>query len=369
MNRRVLIIPTGGLRREGITSSILTMVRHMSLDGLELSVMAVYNNEPDVLDEFRSLGCEVIETPDRRSRTLLYARYLFSLMRSEHYDVVHVHGSSSIMGIELRLAQLAHVKTRIAHSHNTKSDNPRRDQFFRPMFRGSWNKALACGQDAGKWLFEDASFEVVHNGIETERFAFDQGSRDEMRERLGIESSLAIGFVGNINYVKNQRFLLQIFREILARGVDSRLFIIGDGPDRIDIEELSSEETFEGRITITGRVSNVSDILQAMDVMVLPSLFEGLPTVVLEWQASGLPCLVSDAVTKECAVTNLVNFLPLGTGAIEWADTLLGAAGNSSSSVSSRSKASLMACTDLRSAGFDAGVMAERIRTLYLGGE
>lgn len=369
MNRRVLIIPTGGLRREGITSSILTMVRHMPLDGLELSVAAVYNNEPDVLDEFRSLGCEVVETPDRRGQTRHYSRYIFSLMRSRRYDVVHVHGSSSVMALELRLAQLAGVRTRIVHSRNTRTDNPNRDRLLRPLFRGSWTKALACGRDAGKWLFEEAPFEVIHNGIETERFAFDSEIRKTMRTHLGIGSSLAVGFVGNINYVKNQRFLLQVFHEIVTRNVDSRLFIIGDGPDRASIETISSEASFGGRVTITGRVSNVPDILQAMDIMVLPSLFEGLPNVVLEWQASGLPCLVSDAVTRECAVTDLVEYLPLNAGATAWADALLKASGDSLSRAPTRSKISADACVSLQSAGFDAKAMACRIRSLYLGGE
>lgn len=368
MSKRVLIIPTGGLRREGITSSILTMVRHMSLDDLELSVAAVYNNEPDVLDEFRSLGCGVVETPDRRADTAHYVRYLLTLMRRERYDIVHVHGSSSVMGIELRLAQLAGVMTRIAHSRNTRTDDPKRDRMLRPLFRRSWTKALACGEDAGRWLFEDAPFEVVHNGVETSRFAFDPALRHEMRERLGIAGSFAIGFVGNVNYVKNQRFLLDVFDEVLSRGTDARLFIVGDGPDRAAIEAIAAEARFGGRVLITGRVSNVPDIVQAMDVMALPSLFEGLPNVVLEWQASGVPCVVSDAVTRECAVTRLVSFLSLGAGAAAWANALLEAATGGSASEKLRLQSSVSACSALANAGFDADAMARRMRELYLKG-
>ena len=149
MGRRVLVVPTGGLRREGITSSILSFMRSMDFDGLDVRVAAVYNNEPDVLDELRSLGCEVVETPDRRSETLGYARFLLSYMRRERIDVAHVHGSSSVMAIELRCAQLAGVRERIAHSHNTMSDDARRDKMLRPVFRGSWTRALACGDLTG----------------------------------------------------------------------------------------------------------------------------------------------------------------------------------------------------------------------------
>lgn len=131
------MIPTGGLRREGITSSILSFISSMNRDGLDVRVAAVYNNESDVLDELRLLGCDVVETPDRRSDTFWYVRFLISYMRRERIDVVHVHGSSSVMAIELRCAQLAGVRERIAHSHNTKSDDPRRDKIIRPFFRGS----------------------------------------------------------------------------------------------------------------------------------------------------------------------------------------------------------------------------------------
>ncbi len=368
MSRKILIVPTGGLRREGITSSILTMVKHMPLDGLELSIAAVYNNESDVLNEFCSLGCEVVVTPDRRADTARYAHHLFSLLRNKRYDVVHAHGSSSVMGMELRLAQLAGVGARIAHSHNTRSDNPKRDKLFRPLFRRSWTTALACGIDAGRWLFEGAPFEIVHNGIETGRFAFDPTLRRKMRERLGLGQSLTIGFVGNINYVKNQRFLLEAFYEVLRRGVDARLVIVGDGPDREAVKAISSEARFGGRVAITGRMRNVPEIVQAMDVMALPSLFEGLPTVVLEWQASGIPCVVSDMVTCECAATDLVSFLALNEGPSAWADALIGVASGGAQSEDRRLRASADACAALGSAGFDADVMARRMSEIYLKG-
>lgn len=367
MSSKVLIIPTGGLRREGITSSILAIVRNMPRDGIEFHIAAVYNNESDVLEEFRTLGCAVIETPDRRKDTVRYALSLLSLMRRERYDVVHVHGSSSVMAIELRVAQFAGIKNRIAHSHNTKSDDPKRDRLLRPVFRRSWTKALACGIDAGKWLFETAPFEVIHNGQELSSFAFDEKKRKVMRQALGVEDALAIGFVGNINYVKNQRFLVEVFKEIRNRDIDAKLFIVGDGPDRQEIEQLIRDFSIQEHVLVTGRVSNVSDYLNAMDEMVLPSLFEGLPNVVLEWQASGLPCLVSDVVTRECAVSTLVRFLSLGKGPGAWADCIL--QDFAISSRKERKAKSNEAIILLRDEGFDIETTAQRMRSLYLRGE
>lgn len=367
MDRKVLVVPTGGLRREGITSSILSFMRSMDRDGLDVRVAAVYNNESDVLDELRLLGCDVVETPDRRSDTFGYVRFLISYMRRECIDVVHVHGSSSVMAIELRCAQLAGVRERIAHSHNTRSDDPRRDKMLRPFFRGSWTRALACGEDAGRWLFEDSPFEVLHNGFALEKYAFDAVQRNEVRSRLGFGDEPAVGFVGNINYVKNQSFLIDVFG-LLSRDVPSaRLFIVGEGPDRSKIEGLIAEKGLADRVTITGRVSNVDEFLQAFDLMMLPSLFEGLPSVVLEWQAAGLPCLVSDVVTGECAVTPLVRFLSLRDGAAAWAacarETL-----EVNSVVDVRRAASERALLALRRHGFDIHEVSKRLRTIYLGG-
>ena len=368
MGRRVLVIPTGGLRREGITSSILNFMRSMDCDGLDVRVAAVYNNEPDVLGELRSLGCEVVETPDRRSETPGYARFLLSYMRRERIDLAHVHGSNSVMAIELRCAQLAGVRERIAHSHNTKSDDARRDKMLRPVFRGSWTRALACGVDAGRWLFEDRSFEVLHNGFTLGRYAFDAARRTEARSRLGLGGETAVGFVGNINYVKNQAFLIDVFG-LLSRDVPgARLFIVGEGPDRAKIEGLVAERGLGDRVTITGRVPNVDEYLQALDLMMLPSLFEGLPSVVLEWQAAGLPCMVSDVVTRECAVTPLVRFLSLEDGAAAWAacarDALAAAGG-----ADTRLDASRRALPALREHGFDIDEASKRLKTIYLGGE
>ena len=353
------MIPTGGLRREGITSSILSFIRSMNRDGLDVRVAAVYNNESDVLDELRLLGCDVVETPDRRSDTFWYVRFLISYMRRERIDVVHVHGSSSVMAIELRCAQLAGVRERIAHSHNTKSDDPRRDKILRPFFRGSWTRALACGEDAGRWLFEDKPFEVLHNGFALGKYAFDA--------RLGFEEEPAVGFVGNINYVKNQSFLIDVFG-LLSRDIPSaRLFIVGEGPDRTKIEGLIAEKGLADRVTITGRVSNVDDFLQAFDLMMLPSLFEGLPSVVLEWQAAGLPCLVSDVVTGECAVTPLVRFLSLRDGAAAWAACARESL-EANSVADVRRAASERALPALREHGFDIDETSKRLRTIYLGG-
>lgn len=367
MARKVLVIPTGGLRREGITSSILTFMRFMDREGLDVRVAAVYNNEPDVLDEFRALGCSVVVTPDRRADTLGYARFLLSYMRRERIDVVHVHGSSSVMAIELRIAQLAGVRERIAHSHNTKSDNPRRDRALRPLFRCSWTRALACGDDAGRWLFEDNPYKVLHNGHDLRRFAFDQEKRDMVRERLALEDEPAVGFVGNINYVKNQAFLVEVFEAMSRTAPNARLYIIGEGPDRPKIEEMVREKGLGARVSITGRVSNVDEYLQAMDVMMLPSLFEGLPSVVLEWQASGLPCIASDVVTRECSVTDLVKFMPLEEGAASWADCACGLLGAGGSDGRSRTEASRCACRSLESHGFDIESVSARLREIYLG--
>ena len=151
--RKVLNIMTSGLKRDGITSSQIEYLRHMDTTGLMIDIASVGLPEKDVVDEFRNLGCKVIQFPNRLKNPLCYMHSLSKQIRSEKYDVIHVHGSSALMAIELITAKLCHVSKRIAHSRNTTCNYKRLDKLLRPIFDFSYNCALACGKDAGEWLF------------------------------------------------------------------------------------------------------------------------------------------------------------------------------------------------------------------------
>lgn len=360
---KVLNILTNGLLREGITSAQFEHMRYIDKTDLQIDMALVRDSLPDVVKEFESLGCNIVPFPNRRKQLPAYMWSLFKKMRAERYDVVHVHGSSAFLTIELLTAKLAGVKKRIAHSENTRNKSPLIDCLGRPLFYCTYTHALACGREAGEFLFGGRPFEVLHNGRDFEKFRFSPNAREKYRNELALGQKLTLGFVGNLIEQKNPLFLMDIIAQLRKRNPDIHLVIIGDGPKQEEMKHRCEELQITDSVTFTGRVSNVHELVQACDIMLLPSLYEGLPNVVLEWQIAGLPALVSDRVTRECKATELVRFLPIDKGASLWADAI------ESIETVDRSESSMRACEQMEKAGFEIKGCAEQLRRVYINKE
>ena len=230
----------------------------------------------------------------------------------------------AIMSIELLIAKLSGCQVRIAHSHNTTCDYKKVDKLLRPLFYHMYTDAFACGEEAGKWLYRKHPFIVINNGRDINKYRFDGEKRCKMRQQLGInDNTLLIGHVGNFNNQKNQKFLIMIFQEIINMNQDAKLYLMGEGSTREKLERLVDSLGLKDKVFFTGSITNIPDMLQAMDVMVFPSLHEGLPLVVVEWQIAALPCLISDTITKSCVYTKLIKFESLEKNYVEWAKQII----------------------------------------------
>lgn len=359
---KILNILTNGLRREGISTTQLVFLNKMDKSSLQIDVAAVHNNDPAVIHDFEAIGCRVVTLPDRKKDTLQYFRRLMQTLRRGKYDIIHVHGSSAMLSIELMAAKMAGVPVRIAHSHNTTSGDAKLDRLLRPLFHRTYTHGLACGIDAGHWLFDGAPFTVVHNGQDFSNFHFSSDLRKQQRKKLLLENKFVVGHVGRLNTQKNHRYLLQVFAAIQAKVPNAVLYLMGDGPLRSQIEELARELGILDTVIFTGNVSDVSLRLQAMDVMVLPSLYEGLPTVVLEWQAVGLPSLISDSITKECAPSDLVSFMSLEEEAQKWAAKAIDIYEKQNNREADAARATLQ----LKEAGFEINKNAQDLEEMYI---
>lgn len=358
---KVLNILTGGLRREGISSTQLELIKHMNKSYITMDYVATHNNDIDVINEFKNNGCNVYEMPDRKKHLIKYIRSMRKLIKMQKYDIVHVHGSSSLMCIDLLVAKYAGVKVRIAHSRNTMCMNNKLHKLLLPFFRKSYNKALACGEDAGNWLFRKNEFLVFHNGKDLEKFKYSKKTRDEIRKKYHLEDKFTIGFVGKLNYQKNLNFLIDVFIDYHKSNSNSSLVLIGYGELKDELEEKVRKNGITDSVIFTGGVNNVNELLQGMDVMLLPSLYEGLPNVVLEWEASGLPCIISNTVTKECKVYDYVSFLPIDEGTTKWCDELSKIFTGSLD----RNKLSQLGCKRLVENGFEINSNARIIENIY----
>lgn len=359
MKTKVLIVSTVGLIYDGITSVILSYLQAMERSDLDIYVAATIKTESSIRDKIEKLDCQVVDFPSRCSETMPYFISLTSFIKKNQIHIIHAHGNSGTLAIEMMVGWLGGCKKRIAHSHNTKCDQVKADKMLRPIFNLFYTDAMACGEAAGKWLFKERPFTILQNGRNVDLFSFNASIRKSMRDELQIKDELVIGHVGGFFEQKNHMFLVKIYKEILKQEPSAKLFMIGDGPLKKEIEAEATD--ILNQLVFTGTTSRVPDYLQALDGMLLPSLFEGLPLVAVEWQINGLPCIFSDAITKECVFTDTVQFLPLDTDPLSWATNIIEMVKRNK-----RKENSNAAVKRAREVGFDIEDGAKKLRAIYL---
>lgn len=326
-NRIHILMITDSLSINGISSVIFNYAERINTDKFKITIIC---GSP-VADKYRSLAeklhIDIVELPSRKRSTFSYYKLLLKEMRSGYYDIVHIHGNSSSISIELLLAKIAGIKKRIAHSHNTMCDF-KAHRLLIPLFRILYTDAFACGQKAGEWLFGSKPFYIMHNGFEINKFIFSQKYREEIRLRLGINDAFVIGHIGRINYQKNQDYLLDIFEIVAREKEDAVLLIVGTGPDESKIKDRIKKSSYRERIILYGETKEPEKIYMAMDIMVFPSRYEGLPVTLLEAQISGLPCIISDSISSEVCFTDEMKMLSIEQEPSHWAAVVLDTARN-----------------------------------------
>jgi glycosyltransferase involved in cell wall biosynthesis len=320
--QRVLIITTTPLMYDGLTKMILEICRHSDPQKIHFDITVFTKVPPAIAETFRQTKSHIYTLPDRNHHTLKYVKQLSKLIRKKNYQVVHVHGNSATMFFDIFAAWLGGASIRISHSHNSATQHPAMHKLLKPFLNRLTTTPIACSQEAGKWVFSKP-FHIIQNGIEYPRYQYNPETRKEYRKSLGWEKQFIIGHVGRFSYQKNHAFLLQIFAAIHQKDANARLLLIGEGETLETSKNLARQLQIEPFIDFHGTVDNVWDYMQAMDVLLLPSHFEGLGIVGIEAQACGLPCVVSDKVPKALQITELVHFVSLDKSPEEWADIIL----------------------------------------------
>lgn len=278
-------------------------------------------------------GNKIVHIPSPSGALLRYFRTLVRIMREERIDVVHCHTMFNC-GVAMLAAKYAGVKGRISHSHTIRDDSASTVSrniykwISRQLIYRFGTDYLACGVDAGNILYGEKWFSrrgrVIRNGIEIERYRYDSAMREKVRAQYGWEDSFVIGHVGHYVNVKNQRFLIERMPAIRALCPRARLVMFGDGPDRGRLQKLIDDSGAAEYSLLAGNVSNVNEILSGLDVFAFPSLYEGTPLALIEAQANGLPCVISDAIPADACLTDAVEVLPLGQISL-WEQRLAGA--------------------------------------------
>ena len=313
---KILVVNTVRFRLNGITSVILNYYRNIDKSDLQIDFVVPNEIDNEYRNELEGNGSQIYQLP-RKNRIFEYSIRLYFICRMNRYDIMHVHGNSSLMIQELIPALLANIPIRIAHSHNTTCTHLYLHNLLYPIFCKSYTHAFACGTEAGNWLFASRDFEELKNGIDLKKYNFNPNVREEYRRKIGVGKQVVIGHVGNFIKQKNHVFLLEIFAQLLKNDSNYLLLLISDGELMEITKQKAKSMGIFNHVLFLGKSSEVDKYLQAMDIFVLPSLYEGLPVVLVEAQAAGLPCIVSNQVSSEANLTDSLKFLSIQSS-VEW---------------------------------------------------
>lgn len=312
---KVLMSSTSPIKRDGITNVILNLMNNADNSEYQFDLVSI--NEPEPILKKAICDAHNLTIIPRSIRHPL--RFINEYRKAcEGYDIVHVHGNSATMFLEMFAAKLAGVKVRIAHSHNTFCNARIIDKVFRAPFYALCNGRLACGQAAGKWLFRSREFSVINNGIDSEKFRFNLDTRNRLRKELGWNDEKIIGHVGNFYEAKNHTLIIDVFSELHQHDDTYKLILIGIGPLIDSIKEKAQNLGLADSVYFAGSVENVNEYLCAIDLILMPSIYEGFPLTLVEEQANGMSCVISDDIARDVDLTGNVEFISRGLDVAEW---------------------------------------------------
>lgn len=263
----------------------------------------------------KRMKCNIFRIPRMRGGFLKYAVSLRYILIKGNYDIIHVHSAYKAF-LPILIAKTCGIKVRIAHSHIANAPETMLWFLLRrvltPITKLLSTDLFACGIDAGQWVWgNNTSFFIMQNAIDVKRFAFSMQKRTMIRDNLRINNKFVIGNVARFSYQKNHEFLLKAFAEVVKTKKDVVLLLIGQGELENEVIKQISKLGIKDKVMMLGVRNDVPDLLNAMDLFLLPSHFEGLPVTLVEAQANGLTALVSNNITKEMDLGEFIHFLPL----------------------------------------------------------
>ena len=311
---------------------LLNYVKHFrNPEKFEFHIITQDINDINCIRQFKKYGFKVHIVTHKRKSILKNVVEIYSILKKEKFEIAHSHMTLTNFYV-LFLAELTGTKVRISHAHSAFKTDGIKKKIIYPILKIlnciSANVWMTCGYNAGVFLYgktamDSGKVQIMNNGIELNHFQYNENTRKKIREKYQIGNAICIGHIGRFMAVKNHKFLISIFMEILKKKPDAKLLLVGDGELKEEIEELVQVYRIEKNVIFTGNVNNTNEFYQALDVFVLPSIYEGLPVVAIEAQAAGVPCLLSTDIDRTCAVTSNVHFMSVKQNKEKWANQIL----------------------------------------------
>lgn len=311
----------------------------------------------------RALGAQVHHIPKRAESFWQFHRAFYRTIRQGGYKTVHIHTQNAFFtSLQVFAARRAGAQKIIVHSHNTMDWRGGAALRLHKLCCG-WlyrhaDVRLACGREAARWLFgTEAGVEVLPLPVQCDRLRFDPQKQQALRAQAGLQGKKVYLHVGRFMDVKNHAFLIRAFEQLYRQQPDSVLLLVGDGELRPAVEAQVQAAGLADAVRFLGNIRDVPDKMLLADALIFPSKYEGFPTVLLEAQAAGLECFVSDSITPEIRLTGRVHPLPLSQGPAFWAQQILAA----------EPGADRAADNAVIRARYDVSAVAERLCQIYAG--
>lgn len=325
---KILHIIIGSANAGGVGSVVYNYMKHIDQDKYHFD-FALLGCKPGMIGkEMVKLGAHCYELPLKSIDIQGYKKQLYEILTSEGYDAIHVHENSTSF-VALRVAKKAGVKCRIAHAHTAFQPNSFKSwlkvitgRFLNYIFA---TKLIGCGQKAGEYVFGKSHMKsskalVLPNAIEAKHFQYNERIRNEVRYELNLGGKYTIGMIGRFSTQKNHAFALPMIHSLYQRMHDFVLVMVGTGELEVEVKKYCKENDMEEYTQFLGVRKDMTRVYQALDVCILPSLWEGFPVVGLEAIASGLPLILSDKITPELFFSSNVSYQPLNE--TKWVEIL-----------------------------------------------
>ncbi len=323
----------GNMNSGGVEAVVMNYYRAMDRTQVQFDFFVHKTSSFPQREEIERLGGRYYFLP-QYTRVFSYHRTLKRLLQENKYIAVHSH-INTMSFFSLFAAFRAGVPVRICHNHSTaywgEGVKTLLKYMLRPFAKLFATDYFACGERAGRWMYGNRCFKqgkvhVLPNAVDIERYRFRKDARTALRQTFSIaEETLTIGHVGRYTYAKNHAFLLDIFAALHQEKPDSVLLLVGEGELETQIRKRIHALGLDDCVLLPGVRDDVNKIYSAMDVLCLPSYYEGMPVVLVEAQASGLPCVVSDRVTDEIKSLHLIKRLSISETTAKWQQALISA--------------------------------------------
>ena len=349
------ILQFTSLKCGGAETVLVNYYKNLDRNAVQFDYLIVSNQNDFYCDEVTNLGATIYRIDPNRK----YANGLSifkKLRKSNIYSAIEIHTENAHSVIWVFLAFLAGFKKVVVHSHSTNNQKKIQHGICRPFLNLFPIIRFSCGKLATRFMFGKRKALVVNNAIDLDAFAFNPTLRAKIRTDLNISEKFVIGHVGRFIELKNHTLMFQICDQLKKRNIDVSLLLLGDGELFQAKKKEAKEMGIENDVLFLGNVRNVKDYLNAMDLFILPSYYEGFPTVAVEAQASGLKCILSDSITRDINLTDSVEFLSISAGADVWAEKI----------VSLMSSERLNTYERLSDKGFNIKKEARKMEKIYL---